>query len=162
MFDMNDFKLNGMNINIQKTVESIAIEDIMVVNARKKEDIHVPQGYEKIDQDLNEGSGGDYIYLCFKRGTDSNRAINGIEVISGRNDRITAPSGFERINVDVNKGSGGKYIYICIRRGKENPITDLRIVSGKSKDLGTPEGFTLIKKDLNEGSGGKYIYLCYR
>lgn len=154
--------IKGADISLQKTVEEMVIEDIIVINAGRKNKISVPQGYEKIEGDLNEGAGGDYIYFAVKRGSDSTKAINGLAVVSGKNNKVSAPAGFEKIDMDLNKGAGGRYIYLCKRKGKEGAIHDVRVVSAKSANPPAPEGYTMIGQDLNEKAGGKYIYICYR
>lgn len=174
-FNMNDLQknmgmdqlANGLNmdsadISLKKTVEETVIEDIIVINAGRKNKASVPEGYEKIDVDLNEGAGGDYIYFAVKRGINNGNAINGLAVVSGKNDKVSAPAGYERNNMDLNKGAGGRYIYLCTRRGKEGAIHDIKVVSAKSANVDAPGGYTMIKQDLNEKAGGKYIYLCYR
>lgn len=173
-FNMNDLQkslglgipqegpdLGGAKIDLKTTVEKLVIEDIIVINAGRKNNISVPAGYEKIDGDLNEGAGGDYIYFAVKRGTDASKAINGLAVAVGKNSSVAAPAGFEKIDMDLNKGAGGRYIYLCKRRGKEGAIHDVRVVSAKKANPPAPEGYTMIGQDLNEKAGGKYIYLCY-
>jgi len=173
-FNLDDLQKNlgigdpqdGLNmeesrIRLQTKVEKLVIEDIIVINAGRKNNISVPEGYEKIDGDLNEGAGGDYIYLAVKRGTDETKAVNGLAVVSGKNDRVAAPAGYEKIGMDLNKGAGGRYIYLCKRKGKEGAIHDVKVVSAKSANPPVPEGYTMIHQDLNEKAGGKYIYLCY-
>lgn len=156
-----EFDLSGAKLDLQTTVERLVIEDIIVINAGRKNKITVPDGYEKIDGDLNEGAGGDYIYFAVKRGTDASKAINGLAVVAGKNSRVSAPAGFEKMDMDLNKGAGGRYIYLCKRRGKEGPIHDVRVISAKNANPPAPEGYTMISQDLNEKAGGKYIYLCY-
>ncbi len=150
-----------MNISLQKTVEQAVIEDIIVLNAGRKNKLEIPAGYEKVGGDLNEGAGGDYIYFAVKRGTDASKAISGLAVVSGKNDKVSAPAGFQRIDMDLNKGAGGRYIYLCIRRGTQDVIHDVKVVTASKANPPAPEGYTMIPQDLNEKAGGKYIYLCY-
>lgn len=152
---------DGVDLNFKKTVEKMVIEDIIVINAGRKNRISVPAGYEKVDGDLNEGAGGDYLYFAVKRGTDAAKAINGLAVVSGKNDKAPAPAGFEKLGMDLNKGAGGRYIYLCIRRGKENAIRDIKVVSASKANPPAPAGYTMLPQDLNEKAGGGYIYLCY-
>lgn len=163
--NMDDFMKNmgmdGADISLQTTVEKLVIEDIIVINAGKKNKISVPEGYERIDGDLNEGAGGDYIYFAVKRGTDESKAVNGLAVVAGKNEKVSAPAGYEKIGMDLNKGAGGRYIYLCKRKGKEGAIRDVKVVSSKSANPPAPKGYTMIKQDLNEKAGGRYIYLCY-
>ena len=75
--------------------------------------------FYRIDVDLNKGSGGRYIYLCYTYDTRY-KPLAGIDVVfSGE----TTPSGYKIINwagtttnANVNKGSGGKAVYIAQRR----------------------------------------------
>lgn len=159
---LDGFGVKEADISLKKMVQKMVIEDIIVINAGKNNKIVVPQGYEKIDGDLNEGAGGDYIYFAVKRGTDEANAINGLAIVAGKDDKVPAPKGFEKVGMDLNKGAGGRYIYLCKRRGKSGAISDVKVVSAKKANPPAPKGYTMIGQDLNEKAGGKYIYLCYR
>lgn len=157
---MNGMQNVSADLTLEKKVEECVIEDVIVVNAGRKNRLTVPNGYEQVGGDLNEGAGGDYIYLCVKRGTDVSKAINGLKIVMGKG--AGAPAGYQKLNEDLNKGAGGKYIYLCIRRGSQNPIHDIQVISSKSACAKAPDGYTMLSEDLNKGAGGKYIYLCYR
>lgn len=105
------FDLSGAKFDLQTTVERLVIEDILVINAGRKNKITVPDGYEKIDGDLNEGAGGRYIYLCKRRGKEG--AIHDVRVISAKNANPPAPEGYTMIPQDLNEKAGGRYIYLC-------------------------------------------------
>ncbi|KAJ7532704.1 hypothetical protein O6H91_13G015200 [Diphasiastrum complanatum] len=80
---------------------------------------YVPPGYTKINKDLNTGSGGKYIYLCYTKDpskAESGLPIRGIRVIGGENQNIVAPYGFTKINVDLNMGAKGDWIFFCYSR----------------------------------------------
>lgn len=156
MFDFDQLKQS-----LKTTIETMYITDITVVASHKKENICVPRGYEKIDVDLNEGAGGDYIYLCIQRGTDKAKAIDDIKLISQWDKGCQPPAGYEKVNLDLNQGAGGKYIYLCKHRGSKEPFLDVKVLRSSSRNVSVPEGYTLISQDLNEGAGGKYIYICY-
>jgi hypothetical protein len=73
-----------------------------------------PAGYTKLPQDLNQGSGGSYIYLCYKTESyNDNKAIKGVDVVGGNNSSVSVPYDYVKVPGDLNKGSGGKYIYAC-------------------------------------------------
>jgi hypothetical protein len=79
-------------------------------------DIPAPNGYERIDRDLNEGAGGSYIYACVKRDGTSALIVD-LAVVAGDSASIAPPSPrYQKINVDLNQGAGGKYIYLCYSR----------------------------------------------
>ena len=75
--------------------------------------------YYRLTVDLNKGSGGKYIYLCYTYDKQY-KPLTGIDVCYGGDtiasywDIITWAG--TKTNADVNKGSGGKYIYILQRR----------------------------------------------
>src|SRR5262249_1263305 len=79
-----------------------------------KGDADAPDGYTKVDVDLNRGAGGDYIYLCYKKAPYKvEDAIKDISIISGESAEISPPHGFTKIPQDLNEKAGGKYIYLC-------------------------------------------------
>ena len=73
----------------------------------------VPAGYHKIPQDLNEGCGGQDVYLCY-----SKEGKNKITDISfyyrwTESDLLRSElKGWKVIPEDINNGAGGLYIYI--------------------------------------------------
>lgn len=155
----NDTTASGMQDTVKKVLEAGKfIEDVTVVSGGK--DISAPKGYEKVDVDLNMKAGGNYIYLCVKRGGDETKAITALTVVEGKG--ASAPAGFEKINVDLNEKAGGKYLYLCKKRGGGKGLEDIQIVHGDNNRVPAPEGYTRLERDLNEKAGGKYIYLCYR
>jgi len=77
-----------------------------------------PAGWVKLPQDLNDGAGGDYIYLCYQPASyDDDVALKGITVIGGDNPDVPAPYGFQKVPGDLNHGAGGDYIYVCTSLG---------------------------------------------
>lgn len=77
-----------------------------------------PAGWVKLPQDLNDGAGGDYIYLCYQPvAYDDEVALKGITVIGGDNADVPAPYGFQKVPGDLNHGAGGDYIYVCTSLG---------------------------------------------
>ncbi len=125
--------------------------------------VNPPSGFTQITVDLNQGSGGKFIYLDYLKGGNKD-PISDIKVISGEDAKC--PSGYTKIDKDLNKGSGGEYLYLCYQRSKSaSPIVDIRIYSVE-KDyqsvLNTsPYGYVSTKTDLNKGAGGRYIYLYF-
>ncbi|MFJ9692399.1 hypothetical protein [Kitasatospora sp. NPDC101183] len=117
-----------------------------------------PSGWHKDNHDLNEGAGGDYLYLTWE--TDgSSGAVTDLYVLDGQGE---APSGYTKIDVDLNKGAGGDYLYLCFAKGGATPITDLCVISSSDPNANPPAGFKRYDLDLNKGAKGKYIYLCYK
>ncbi len=123
--------------------------------------IEAPPGFTKIPVDLNKGSGGKYIYLCFNR--NPGNSITDLAVVLGEN--ASPPSGFIKIPEDLNKSVGGEYIYLCYEKAAGVPITDIVFQSTGGNEQSTPYyngvSYSKIPVDLNKGSGGDYIYLYY-
>lgn len=140
------------------------ITDIVVLS-EKKSSVSVPNGYTKLSQDLNQGAGGNYIYICFKKEPYRKDLLVITDIKASTSKSI---EGYSVIDKDLNKGAGGKYIYLHIKKEKfteENKetlsaVTDITTVVGKNADA--PSGFVKLYQDLNEGAGGKYIYLCLK
>ena len=83
--------------------------------AGERHKVPVPQGYERIDVDLNKGAGGEYIYLC-KTHAPGPRPITDLKVIASDSRSQRAPAGYQKLDVDLNKGAGGKFIYLYVKR----------------------------------------------
>ena len=142
-------------------------------------------GYVAID--LNQGAGGDWVYLGYIRTADPDQAIREIRTYhteSGGYPGSTLTDGNGSVfNVvgpmDLNRDAGGDYIYLYTSKTatEKPPITDL----GAVYSLGSSAGYQTwydgteaasvtycVQKweshtysDLNEGAGGKTIYLNY-
>ncbi|MEO6700977.1 MAG: MAC/perforin domain-containing protein [Jatrophihabitantaceae bacterium] len=90
------------------------INDIQIIFGKNAS---APAGYVKLPQDLNDGAGGDYIYLCYRPAAYSNTgAIKDVTVIGSGDANVAPPYDFEKVPGDLNKGAGGEYIYVCISR----------------------------------------------
>lgn len=84
-------------------------------------------GWEKNPQDLNEGSGGEYVYLCTKRGP-KDQALTSLNVLDRREENVTYdrsyPWGRCRSTamtmdpVNLNEGTGGHHMYFCFGRSE--------------------------------------------
>ncbi|CAH0481018.1 unnamed protein product [Peronospora belbahrii] len=142
-------------------------------------DIHTPEGYERLNTDLNKDrTGAPYVYLCVKRCperaiTDSSMEVDServmavtelvVKVVLNTDPKPSMP-GFERVELDLNVGGGAtagikKQVYLFFRREPNgSPITDLQVIYGNES---IPDGFKQIQVDLNQGEGCK-VYLCYR
>ena len=73
--------------------------------------VKCPEGYQKIPKDLNDQSGGKYIYLCKKMGLGSS-GIGELNTVSNENNYECA-DGFRRIPINLNQGSGViNYFYV--------------------------------------------------
>ena len=118
--------------------------------------IQPPAGYTKIAVDLDQGAGGDFIYVCYKKGVGA--PITGVAVTL---DGGAPPSDavYTRINVDLNRNAGGDYIWLWYT--KDPACTTIRNLHVLVNTTTPPAGFTLIPIDLNRDAGGEYIYLCY-
>jgi hypothetical protein len=93
--------------------------DIKVVTSGSP-GVACPAGYVKDGRDLNEGAGGDYIYLCKLFGSDRSRSISLPSVLITKDPAVRCASN-SKLDVDLNKGAGGAYIYFCYNRKGQAP-----------------------------------------
>ncbi|RLN69351.1 hypothetical protein BBP00_00000404 [Phytophthora kernoviae] len=109
-------------------------------------DIHTPEGYDRLNTDLNKDRTELMVKVAFS--TDPKPSIQG----------------FERVELDLNVGGGAtpggkKQVYLFYRREPDgSPITDLQVIYGNEA---IPDGFKQIQVDINQGDGSK-VFLCYR
>ena len=57
------------------------ITDVRLISGNRS-NIECPSGFTKVDKDLNEGSGGAYVYMCRKDGLSS-KGIKSIRIAKG-------------------------------------------------------------------------------
>ncbi|KJY36620.1 hypothetical protein [Streptomyces sp. NRRL S-495] len=127
--------------------------DILVGSQSPKE------GWEKDKHDLNEGAGGEFLYLAWEL-NGTKKPVTDLYIVEGESEE--PPRGYYKISTDLNKGAGGKYLYLSFSREGTKPITDLAVVAGDSEKVPAPAGFTRYDQDLNAGAKGKFIYICYK
>lgn len=154
-------------------IESIVITSDSDDAAAKDDDAYKKEGYTRINKDLNEEAGGEYIYLWYKTTTDEAKALRDIRFTYG--DFGDIPSFYTKNLHDLNAGAGGDYIYMWTTKQSTigKPITGIKILYGKNADM--PSGYkaagvNYYKKgkntrenaaELNHNAGGYYIYLGY-
>jgi hypothetical protein len=152
--------------------------DQIIIQSSRHRDIAPPDGACRVEGDLNEGVGGDYIYVNWRYPDDD--PIYQIFAIAGDRPATSTGSGYCLVQGDLNEGAGGKFINLeFVKNGApinrdtfpvdgSGPITDLRVVvspfaavpvNGRLTVPGMPSGFELLPQDLNAGAGGSYVYL---
>jgi hypothetical protein len=115
-----------------------------------------PEGFTKINIDLNWGAGGDFIYVCYKRGVGT--PITGLAVTL---DGGSPPAGYAwtRIDVDLNRNAGGDFIWLWYT--KDPACTTVKDLVVLVNAQATPDDYTKINVDLNRNAGGEYLYFAY-
>ena len=133
------------------------ITDLMVLDGTEA----APNGWKKIDKDLNAGAGGDYLYFAYDKGKEHD-PITSVVFVEGKN--AVAPAGYFKIDTDVNKGAGGEYIYPCFSRNRSQgeAITDLDVLIADEQGAWPAAPRLKVDVDLNKGARGKYIFLTYK
>ena len=132
-----------------------SISEITVISGGSAS-IPPPDGYTKINMDLNAGAGGAFIYVCYKKGVGA--PVTGLFVTRNSQQPPAEPV-FTRINVDLNQGAGGDFIWLWYTKDPAcTTIQNLAVIFGGQA---VPDGFTRIPVDLNATVGGEFIYLCY-
>lgn len=145
------------------------------VTAGTSTSVPCPAGYSKLNQDLNQGASGKFIYLCLTRETTLRAplGINDLTVLNTGSSPVSQyPISFSAVpvsqqsNGDLNQGAGGNYIYFMSKNGADRLI-GLGFVASTAPNPSCSSGWarvsvtrTGIDADLNRGAGGHYIYLC--
>lgn len=133
-----------------------------------------PPGYQLYNADLNAGSGGAYIYLCYKLGENVNDAITDffMEYRGSEAPATTATVShngnnvpYTRVGLDLNKGAGGDFIYLWYTKAKTlSPVRDMGVAFG---NVGWPEydsvcwQNTQSPADVNKSVGGETIIIKF-
>jgi hypothetical protein len=146
-------------------------------------------GYTKIPVDLNEGAGGKWIYLYYKKTSQVQDGLHKVNVRISSTRNLVANAGCRKLGLafanggwtDLNEGAGGKYINIeggdvktKVNLGYPYPYPgyynirtsvykEIAVISSSSAlRWNSLPGWNILLNDLNSGCGGKYIYLCYQ
>ena len=127
----------------------------------------VPQGYVKIDKDLNKGAKGSTLYLCYSTAQDLGPPITGIQVAASkenaRDDDSVKPPGYTMIQTDLNEGARGKYVYLSYITGTSaGPITSVDVITGQQRNIWPGDQYVRVNQDCNEEAGGLFIYIVYK
>ncbi|BAU28528.1 hypothetical protein DFP93_1073 [Aneurinibacillus soli] len=144
------------------------ITDIIIIRGTSS-NIPVPEEYQKVDLDINQGRGHDFVYLYYRKG-DRCDAVRDIKVFASDNKYpLPFQVGYKIIgenadSIDLNKGLEGKFIYVYYSKNPNDggPITDISIVKSSNGQLRIPIGYTRVDQDLHEGAGGDYMYIIFK
>eukprot|EP01052_Picozoa_sp_SAG31_P009634 SAG31_NODE_510_length_14725_cov_2.829482_14_plen_189_part_00 len=80
------------------------ITDLCIITGTTK-DIAAPVGYTKVEGDLNKGTGGNCVFLCYHRGQLA-EPIAELYVMGGRSSESLNPMpGYAKIDADLSSGS---------------------------------------------------------
>jgi hypothetical protein len=152
------------------------ILDIKLIHG-KRSTIKCPDGYTKINKDLNEGSSGSYIYACKKEGIGSfgvnaigiAKNIETCEDIFPRSNPEDPIGRFRKLPIDLNQGTrmdgwNPTKMYMCLNIKDKDFITDIEI---NNDNTWQKDGYSNVKItgstdeaiDLNEGTDGKPLYM---
>lgn len=134
-----------------------------------------PPGYQLYNADLNAGSGGAYIYLCYKLGENPNDAITDFFMEyrgSSASTTTTTVSHnannvpYTRIGLDLNLGAGGDFIYLWYTKAKTlPPVKDMGVAFG---NVGWPDYDSVCwlntqsPADVNKSVGGETIIIKFK
>ena len=91
------------------------ITDLCVITGKSK-DIQAPVGYTKVEGDLNQGTGGNFVYLCFHRGQLA-EPIAELFTMGGKTSEVLSPPpGYAKIDADLNAGARSGLVSLSLSR----------------------------------------------
>ena len=183
IFVDKDYFLKGNHIAFRRTQpDQPYIAEIVIARDNNDAGEAISQLFEAgctdiLNQDLNKGAGGDYIYVGLKRTADKNNAIYDIVFT---NDRKTPTDQIGQYkltsSVELNDGVSGKYIYMYEKRTPDKdgqtPLTDISFYGKNPQNSSVTDGMATHYQtvavntngeiqDLNQSCGfwSDYIYL---
>ncbi|XP_049435735.1 uncharacterized protein LOC125890889 isoform X1 [Epinephelus fuscoguttatus] len=119
----------------------------------------ISEGYNKIDKNLNPGS-GDYINLWFYRGhLKSDVPIVELSVTNNPKEEAQMfGQGFERLACDLTLKTGGNRVYLWMKREVPTYICDVTVTDNFGADA---DYFQKGYIRMDRGVGGAYIFMWY-
>lgn len=121
--------------------------------------IQCPATFTKYPVDLNYGAGGDFIYLCYKRGVGA--PVTGITVSLSRDPVTPSPDPtWTLVPVDLNRNAGGFYVYLYYTKypgqaddpAKEPDCRTVRDIVVLIDSAPAPAGYATLPWDLNRST----------
>ena len=122
-----------------------------------------PQGYAKVPVNLNQGTAGEYVYLCYSTAACIGNPITNIQVFAGDDTEFEIQPGYTKLEENLNEGAGGLHIYLCYTKTTAfPPITQVDVIQGLSRNIYPPsDEWVLIDQNCSEGTSGEYTYVMY-
>ncbi|ROI26834.1 hypothetical protein DPX16_23852 [Anabarilius grahami] len=139
------------------------ITKLNISTTKDEEEILGAQGYQLINVNLNQGTGGSQVLLWYKKEC-GNKPVTRIQT-SFSNDMKSglAEAGYELVNRDLNAGSCGDHIflwYFCGSTEHDIPIVNLKVSKeAKEEPALLQDGWERLGCNLNRKAGGNFIYL---
>lgn len=139
------------------------ITKLNVSTSKDEEEILSAQGYQLINVDLNEGTGGKQVFLWYKTEC-GNKPVTRIQFSFFNNMKSgLADAGFTLVNRDLNAGVCGDHIflwYFCGSTEYDNPIVQLTVTKDAREEPALlQDGWERVGCDLNRKAEGNFIYL---
>lgn len=121
----------------------------------------LPEGWVRIDKDLNAGAKGEYLYFACEY---DGRSAPLTDVLFLIGHEALPPDGYYRIGVDLNKGTFGWPLYACYTRlpSRGSRISDLDVLLSDVSFAQPSRPWERIDLDLNRKASGKFVYLVYQ
>ncbi|WP_026662957.1 MAC/perforin domain-containing protein [Butyrivibrio proteoclasticus] len=141
------------------------------VNARVCE-----KGWVLVDQDLNQGCKGNYIYLSYLpryKKDDCDPIYDLMMIMENKavkwSSKIYNLDRYRRIDTDLNEKAGGKYVYLCFTDVNRSfpPLSSITAYVDSKRPTCSDWNnvcwaYSSTPADANIGAGGKYIYLLQK
>ncbi|XP_051715975.1 uncharacterized protein LOC127494269 [Ctenopharyngodon idella] len=139
------------------------ITKLNVSTCKDEEEILGAQGYQLINVNLNEGTGGNRVLLWYKK-ESGKRPVTRIEFsFTDKMKSGLADAGYTLVNKDLNAGVSGDHIFLWYFYGSTEydiPIVELVVTKeAKEEPALLKDGWERLGCDLNRNAGGNYIYL---
>lgn len=145
------------------------ILDIKLISGNRSS-IECPSGYTKVSKDLNEGSGGAYVFMCKKNGLGS-KGVKSIKIAKNDEkceDLLTGDDiiSIKKLKTDLNKdtnvsGFNPEKLFMCLGYSDSSFLTDVKVTN----EFGNAgEGFEIVNSNsnpvnLNEATDGTDLFL---
>lgn len=144
------------------------ILDIKLVSGDTSSETKCPEGYTKLEGDLNQGAGA-YVYMCKKEGVGTEGIVdmNVIEGDGSCKDTFQENTDIEQItklDMNLNKDTkidenNPKDLYLCLLKGNKNYVTDIKINEQENWNKNENKHYRHINGDVNEDTGGFPVFI---
>lgn len=136
------------------------ITELQVSWNKDDEETFSKQGFSKIPVNLNQGAGGNIIYLWYKKGMGA--GISTIQFsFSQEMTNGLLEAKYTKIDKNLNEGAGGDEIYLWYSKSDKNvPIKNIDVTEDANAEAQKfKDSWERLACDLNRNAGGNLIYM---
>ncbi|XP_068434151.1 uncharacterized protein [Clinocottus analis] len=137
--------------------------DVTATASYDTDQSYLKEGYIRVDEDANKGTGGAPVYIWYRQTIGPQPALNLLQVsINDSQFEQLQQQKYTQVNVNLNQGTSGASVYLWYKKEEgSSPIKAISMLLDPAQiQAYETAGVNVIKRNLNQGTQGQMEYLC--